>query len=311
MSKTAIIFPGQGAQVVGMGKDVAEASSAAREIFDRANVVLGYDLADLCFEGPADRLNATDISQPAIFVTSVAMWHALMSTGVADELAPQAMAGLSLGEYTALHLAGWIDFDECLKLVAERGRLMQAAAVAQPSGMVSIMGVDEAAVDKLCKDAGAGDILAPANFNCPGQIVISGTKAACERAVQLAATYEARAIPLIVAGAFHSPLMEPAAQGLEPALALSKIKISRIGVVSNVSADYHADPDSVRRLLREQVARPIRWQASIERLIAEGYDRFAEVGPGRVLTGLMKKINRSVTTVNYSTAAHLAKAEAV
>ena len=188
---------------------------------------------------------------------------------------------------------------------------MQAAAVAQPSGMVSIMGVDEAAVDKLCQDAGAGDILAPANFNCPGQIVISGTKAACERAVQLAATYDARAIPLVVAGAFHSPLMESAAQGLEPALALSKIKISRIGVVSNVSADYHADPDSVRRLLREQVARPIRWQASIERLIAEGYDRFAEVGPGRVLTGLMKKINRSVTTVNYSTAAHLAKAEAV
>ncbi len=311
MSKTAIIFPGQGAQVVGMGKDVAEASSAAREIFDRANSVLGFDLSKICFEGPADRLNATDISQPAIFVTSIAMWHALKATGTANELNPKAMAGLSLGEYTALHIAGWIEFDECLKLVAERGRLMQAAAVAQPSSMVSIMGVDEATVDALCKEAAGGEVLAPANFNCPGQIVISGSKTACERAVELAAKYEARAIPLVVAGAFHSPLMEPAAKGLEPALARSKITISQIGVVSNVSADYHADPEKVRALLREQVARPIRWQASIERLIAEGYDRFAEVGPGRVLTGLMKKINRSVKAVNYSTAADLAKAEAV
>ena len=302
MSKTAVIFPGQGAQVVGMGKDVAEASAEARAVFDRANEVLGFDLATICFEGPPDRLNATDISQPAIFVTSVAIWKALEASGLAGELDPQAMAGLSLGEYTALHVAGWIEFDECLKLVAERGRLMQFAAESKAGGMVSIMGLDEAKVLRLCEEASEGQVLAPANFNCPGQIVISGDQAACRRALELASKYDARAVPLVVAGAFHSPLMEPAVQGLKTALAASKIKFSRIGVVSNVSADYHADPEGVRTLLREQVAKPIRWQASIERLIADGFVRFSEVGPGRVLTGLMKKINRSVKALNYSTA---------
>ena len=308
MGKTAIIFPGQGAQVVGMGKDVSESSSAAREVFDRANQVLGFDLAAICFNGPADRLNATDLSQPAIFVTSVAMWQAMTAAGIAEDLAPQAMAGLSLGEYTALHLAGWIEFECALKLVAERGRLMQAAAEASKGGMVSIMGVDESTVVKLCQEAAQGEVLAPANFNCPGQIVISGHQSACERAAALADKHGAKAIPLVVAGAFHSPLMNPAVEGLKTALAASKIKISRLGVVSNVSADYHADPISVRELLQEQVAKPIRWQASIERLIADGYDRFVEVGPGRVLTGLMRKINRSVKALNFSTAADLAKA---
>lgn len=307
MGKTAFIFPGQGAQVVGMGKDVAQSSSAANEIFQQANDLLGMDLATLCFDGPADRLNATDISQPAIFVTSVAMWHALKAAGIIDELAPQAMAGLSLGEYTALHLAGWIGFEDALRLVAERGRLMQAAAEQFDGGMVSIMGIDEAQVVKLCEEAAQGDVLAPANFNCPGQIVVSGSKGACERAVTLAAKYEARAVPLVVAGAFHSALMEPAVQGLKTALADSKIKFSRIGVVSNVSADYHADPNSVRAQLQEQVAKPIRWQASIERLIADGYDRFVEAGPGRVLTGLMRKIDRSMKVLNFSSATDLAK----
>jgi [acyl-carrier-protein] S-malonyltransferase len=309
LGKTAIIFPGQGAQVVGMGQDIAQSAPAARKVFDRANDVLGFDLADVCFNGPAERLNATDLSQPAIFVTSVAMWNAMLAAGIGEDLAPEAMAGLSLGEYTALHVAGWIEFEDALKLVAERGRLMQAAAEQSDGGMVSIMGVDEPTVVKLCEEAAQDEVLAPANFNCPGQIVISGSKAACQRAVHLAENYEAKAIPLVVAGAFHSPLMNPAVEGLKSALAASKIRISRKGVVSNVSADYHADPIRVRELLQEQVAKPIRWQASIERLIADGYDRFVEVGPGRVLTGLMRKINRSVRALNFSTAADLAKSE--
>ncbi len=310
MNKTAIIFPGQGAQTVGMGKDVAAQSTAAQETFARANDILGFDLSAICFDGPADRLNVTNISQPAIFVTSVAIWNALEERGALAEFAPQAMAGLSLGEYTALHLAGWLDFDDALRLVAERGRLMQAAAEASTGGMVSIMGADEAKVRALCEEAAAGEVLAPANFNCPGQIVISGTQTACERAAGLAERHEVRAIPLTVAGAFHSPLMQPAVDGLEKALAAANIRPGRIGVVSNVSADYHAGPDDVRRLLREQVAKPIRWQASIEGLASGGFDRFVEVGPGRVLTGLMRKINRGVEARNFSTAASLEKVPA-
>jgi len=310
VGKTAVIFPGQGAQAVGMGKDVVESSDVALAVFNRANDILGFDLKTICFEGPADRLNSTDVSQPAIFVTSIAIWQVLEAKGIAHELDAQAMAGLSLGEYTALHAAGWIEFDDCLKLVAERGRLMQAAAEAVPSSMVSVIGLNESDTLKLCQEAACGDVLAPANFNCPSQIVISGTKPACDRAVALADQFGAKAVPLTVAGAFHSPLMDSAAEGLEPALRAAKISPGRIGVVSNVSADYHADPDGVCNLLREQVAKPIRWQASMQRLIDEGFDRFAEVGPGRVLTGLMRKINRSAKAMNYSKAESLSKVPA-
>lgn len=310
MSKTAIVFPGQGAQIVGMGRDFAETHEAAREVFDKANEILGFDLKKLCFEGPAEQLNQTDMSQPAIFTMSVAVWKVLESCGIAAELAPQATAGLSLGEYTALHIGGWISFEDGLKLVAKRGRLMQDAAESTNGGMVSIMGVDEAHVQKLCEEAAQGEVLTPANFNCNGQIVISGAAGACQRAVALASKYEARAIPLVVAGAFHSSLMAPALPGLESALKSTYFGTGQFGVVSNVSADYHGDPESVRRLLVRQVAEPIRWQASMERLIDDGFNRFVEVGPGRVLTGLMRKINRSVETVNYSTIAALDRVSA-
>ncbi len=310
MSKTAVIFPGQGAQQVGMCKDVYDASEAAREIFAQAGKILGVDLASLCFNGPAEKLDTTEWSQPAIFVTSVAVWHALKSAGIATDLNPQAMAGLSLGEYTALHAAGWIGFEDALRLVAQRGRLMQAAAEASAGGMVSIMGVDEAATVKLCDDAAQGEVLSPANFNCPGQIVISGSKTACDRAVGLAEKHGARAVPLNVAGAFHSDLMGPAVEGLWKTLQNTKISPGDIPVVANVSAGYYDGPESVRASLREQVARPIRWQASIERLVSDGFDRFAEVGPGRVLTGLMRKINRGVTAVNYSSSAFLERVSA-
>jgi len=310
LGKTAIIFPGQGAQVVGMGKDVAALSEPARRVFERADAVLGFGLSQVCFEGPAERLNATDVSQPAIFVTSVALWRALESNGIAADLSPQAAAGLSLGEYTALHVAGWLDFDDCLRLVAERGRLMQAASEANAGGMVSVIGLSEPDTVRLCAEAAQGEILGPANFNCPGQIVVSGDKAACQRAAALAEKFGAKAVPLVVAGAFHSPLMVSAAAGLKAALASANVRKGRLGVVSNVSADYHADPDGVRRLLEEQVTRAVRWQASIERLMKEGFDRFAEVGPGRVLTGLMRKIDRSRTALNFSDAASLSRVPA-
>lgn len=291
-----------------MGKDIAEMSDAARRVFSRADEILGRKLSEICFEGPADVLNATDTSQPAIFVMSVATWAAMEERGITKDLQPAAMAGLSLGEYTALHMAGWIGFDECLKLVAERGRLMQAAAESSSGGMVSIMGVSPEVVQRICDEAADGEVLSPANYNCPGQIVISGAKGACERSLAVAETHGAKAIPLVVAGAFHSGLMSPAVEGLKRALAAVSITPARIGVVSNVSADYHAGPDEVRTLLREQVAKPIRWQASIEKLVSEGFDRFVEVGPGRVLTGLLRKIHRGAAGVNYSTAASFEKA---
>ncbi len=290
-----------------MGKDVAAASEAARSVFTRANEILGSDIAALCFDGPAERLNGTDIQQPAIFVTSVAIWKAMEAKGLALDLAPQAMAGLSLGEYTALHLAGWLNFDDSLRLVAQRGRLMQAAATQSSGGMVSVIGLDEDKTVALCREASKGEPLSPANFNCSGQIVISGAKTACQRALELAEKHGARAVALDVAGAFHSELMGPAVAGLEKALSNATIDHGRIPVVSNVSARYHGDPNSVRILLREQVAKPVRWQASIEGLIAQGFDRFVEVGPGRVLTGLMRRINRSVAALNFSTAAAIEK----
>ncbi len=301
MGKTAIVFPGQGAQVVGMGKDVASAFTNARRTFDQANEILGFDLARICFEGPQERLDATDVSQPAIFVTSVAMWRALEEAGAATELRPQATAGLSLGEYTALWLAGAMSFEDGVRLVRQRGQFMQDAATAVPSGMVSVMGLSPEQVNGLCSEAAGVEVLGPANFNCPGQIVISGAKGACERAVGLVEKYGGRGTALRVAGAFHSPLMDPAAEKLKSELGKVTFIAPRIPVVSSVTSDYYRGPDDIRELLYQQVARPIRWQESVERLASDGFDRFAEVGPGRVLTGLLRKINRALTGLNYST----------
>lgn len=307
MAKTAILFPGQGAQKVGMLADVAQASPAAKAVFDEANAILGFDLAAVCFAGPEERLNATDIAQPALFASSVAVWKALEAAGLADQYAPDAAAGLSLGEYTALWLAGCFSFEDGLRVVRARGELMQAAAVASPSSMVSIMGLDEAAVQDLCAKARQdGEVLSPANFNCPGQIVVSGSTAACERIVGLAEPAGGRAIPLKVAGAFHSELMRPAAEKLAGVLAGVKVEAPRIPVLSNVTGTYHgSDPDGIRRLLVEQVTCPVRWEQDVRQLLADGYGRFVEVGSGRVLTGLLRKIDRKAEAVNLSDAAAL------
>ncbi len=301
MSGSAVIFPGQGAQSVGMGRDVSAASGRARAVYDRANQILGFDLANLCFEGPTEKLEQTDIQQPAIFVTSVAIFEAFVEGG--GLLANfQRAGGLSLGEYTALHVAGAVGFDVCLKLVQRRGQLMQEAATARPSGMVSLVGADKEKADAICGKARGDDVLTPANFNCPGQIVIAGSKAACERAVTFAEEFGCRAVPLAVAGAFHSAIMAPAAEGLRTMLESTPFSTPKIPVISNVNASYHGDATAIRTSLFRQLTQPVLWQQCVERMTADGTDRFVEFGPGRVLTGLMRKINRSLTAVNISTA---------
>jgi [acyl-carrier-protein] S-malonyltransferase len=295
--RLAIVFPGQGAQALGMGRTVAEASPRARSVFHRAGELLGFDVADLCFNGPAEELERTDIQQPAIFIASVAVWEAYLEAGGRRDAYSWA-AGLSLGEYTALHVAGAVEFDDALRLVRRRGQLMQEASIASPSGMVSLVGADEPTAMALCARARGDGILAPANFNCPGQIVISGSREACDRAVDLASKFGCRGVILPVAGAFHSPLMEPAARGLEGVLRETTFAKPAIPVLSNVNGEAHTDPESIRDALRRQVTEPVLWQRCVERMMADGATRFVEMGPGRVLTGLMRKINRKVPITN-------------
>lgn len=283
---------------------MADASTRAKEIFDQANEVVGFDLARICFEGPAEELGRTDIQQPAIFTTSVAIWAAFVEAGGSREHFAR-MGGLSLGEYTALHLAGALTFEDALRLVQRRGELMQRAAVAVPSSMASLIGADAAAAQALCDRARGDDVLGPANFNCPGQIVISGTKEACERAVALAGEFGCRAVALAVAGAFHSPLMEPAAAQLWATLEQTAFKEPDIPVIANVDCEYHRDAAGLRESLKRQLTQPVLWQRCMERLIEEGVDRFVEIGPGRALTGMMRKINRKVEAVNLSKAESL------
>lgn len=297
MTKAAILFPGQGAQSVGMGREVGEASAKARSVYERANSILGFDLARICFEGPADSLEQTDIQQPAIFVTSMAIFEAWREGLGADEVFTHS-GGLSLGEYTALCAAGVIRFEDALRLVRRRGELMQQAAKDNPSGMVSLVGADQATATTLCDRARGEDVLAPANYNCPGQIVIAGSKAACERAVAAAGEVGCRAVSLAVAGAFHTSLMASAGNGLTPVLAATRFEVPNRRVIANVDAGYHTDAEAIRLSLTRQVTQPVLWQKCIERMIADGVERFVEIGPGRVLTGLMRKINRAIPCVN-------------
>jgi len=308
MVKTAILFTGQGAQSAGMGRDIADASPAAAAVFARANEVVGFDLRVVCFEGPAEKLEQTDIQQPAIFTTSVAIWQAVQERGLLNGGRIAAMAGLSLGEYSALSAARAVGFEDALRLVKRRGELMQAAATAVPSGMVSALGLESGQIEAICREAADQGVIQPANFNSPGQIVVSGTKAACEKAARLIEEAGGRAIPLKVAGAFHSPLMKPAADGLAGMLAATSFRTPEVPVLANVNCQYHGDAATIRRWLTDQLTQPVRWQASMERLLAEGVERFVEIGPGRVLTGLMKKISRKTPVINLGSAADLAQA---
>lgn len=300
MSQDAAIFPGQGAQAVGMAKDVADAFSVAAETFKQADDILGFDLSRVCFEGPEERLGATDVQQPAILTASVALFRAAVDAGMITRSQFSAMGGLSLGEYAALHLSGALSFRDALRLVYRRGQLMQVACEATEGGMVSIVGVSPEVVQEICDAVHEQGYIAPANFNCPGQIVVSGEKTACEAAYAKAESFGAKAVPLKVAGAFHSKLMKTAADALHEELAAIEFRPPQVRVVANYDADYHDDADGIRNSLYHQVFGPVRWQACVERMIADGCTRMFEFGPGRVLTGLMRKIDRSVKAVNVS-----------
>lgn len=302
MSQVAFLFPGQGAQHVGMGKSIVEKSPAARVLFDQAAEILGYDLAQLCFEGPAEKLDTTEVSQPAIYVTSLACLEILKAEQPAVVANCQMTAGLSLGEYTALVFAGAMSFADGLRVVQKRGQAMQAAANATPSGMVSILLLDRDKVLELCRQASDVGQIQIANNLCPGNIVVSGTKAACEKIAALAPEAGGRAIPLTVAGAFHTSIMKPADDQLAEALAGVEIKSPRIPVVSNVDALSHSDPSEIRQILVQQVLNPVMWEDSMRYLMAQGVTQMYEIGPGKVLKGLMKRIERKfeVTTINDS-----------
>jgi [acyl-carrier-protein] S-malonyltransferase len=296
LSKIAFLFPGQGAQTVGMGEPLFQALPPVRQLYTRASSILGYDLAKLCFEGPAEDLDSTVYSQPALFVTSLAALEQLRRESPDVLLSCEAAAGLSLGEYTAMVFAGVFEFEDGLKLVQERGTAMQEAADATPSGMVSILGLERAQIAELCQQAAAGEVLQIANLLCPGNTVVSGTNAACERMADLATKAGAiKAVPLAVAGAFHTPIMASAVERLTAALASVKISRPKLPVISNVDARPHDDPEEIRQLLIQQVVQSVRWEDSMRYLLAEGVDQFYELGPGRVLRGLLKRIDRQVS----------------
>jgi|MGYP002780937612 [acyl-carrier-protein] S-malonyltransferase len=301
-----------------MGKAWFDASPEARVVFERADALLenrlGAPLSTLCFEGPAERLNQTDVSQPALYVAGVACWRALLARwSYGNGESPlAATAGLSLGEYTALHLAGAISFEDGLELVVLRGRAMQDAAEASPGGMVALIGADEAQAQQVCDKARASDVLVCANFNAPGQIVLSGHKTACERAATVAGEMGLRATVLTVAGAFHSPLMQPAADRLRAALEKTPVRAPRCPVISNVTAQPHApDAGSIRQRLVEQLTSPVRWAQSCAALgaahaLAGSPSRgaeFHELAPGKTLAGLMRRIDKNVKVTTHDDAA--------
>ena len=288
MPRTAFLFPGQGAQVVGMAGALCQSLPAAKARFDTAASILGYDLLGLCVNGPAERLNATDMSQPAIFVASLAALDQLRATE--PDIFPEvvATAGLSLGEYTALVFAGALSFEDGLRVVQARGRAMQAAAEATPSGMVGVIGLEIPDIEVLVSEARSAGKLEIANYLCPGNTVLSGALPAIERIEQLAIEKGGlRTVRLPVAGAFHTDLMKPADERLAEALATVAIQPPAFPVWSNVDAKPHTDPNEIRTLLVRQVLSPVKWEETIRGLLAEGVERFYEIGPGRVLAGLL------------------------
>lgn len=293
MAKIAFLFPGQGAQAVGMCRELDAELPAVRSLFDRAAEVLGFDLRKLCLEGPAEALEATDVSQPAIFVASLAALESLKATNPDAVAACQGAAGLSLGEYTALTFAGALDFESGLEVVRRRGQAMQASSKATPSGMVSVLGLDEAKVDELCAKVEPHGRIWKANMLGPGNIVVSGDAAALEHVEPVATELGAmKVVRLAVAGAFHTPIMKPADEQLAEVLTRVEVKAPRIPVYSNVDASPHDDPEAIRQILVTQVLKGVRWDESMRRMIADGFDTFYEIGPGRVLTGLLKRIDR-------------------
>ena len=292
---TAFIFPGQGSQSVGMMAQLTEASSGIRSTFDEASNILGYDLWQLVSDGPAEQLNATEYTQPAMLVAGVASWRAWQAAGGSD---PAAMAGHSLGEYTALVCAGALSFTDAVSLVRDRALFMQEAVPEGEGAMAAVLGLDDDAVRHLCEANSAGEVLQPVNYNAPGQVVVAGTSSAVSRLVENAKAAGAkRALPLPVSVPSHCSLMQPASEKMAARLQSVEISVPGITVMHNVNVERAASADDIRALLARQISEPVRWVETIQSMVAEGVDTLVECGPGKVLCGLTKRIDREINCI--------------
>ena len=293
--KVAFIYPGQGAQYAGMGIEIYQKYQEAREIFERADEALGFSISELCFEGPEEELMKTENTQPAILTVSVALTKVLQKRGIKAEVT----AGLSLGEYSSLVLAEALDFEDAVRLVKNRGKYMQEVVPQGVGTMAAILGLENEVVEEICRTVSQVGIVEPANYNCPGQLVISGEVKAVEKAVELAKEKGAkRAVVLAVSAPFHCSMLKKAGELLERDLEKIEIKDLKIPVVSNVTADY-ASKDQVKDLLIKQVSHPVLWEQSVKRMIEDGVDTFVEIGPGKTLTGFVKKIDKTKNAYNF------------
>jgi [acyl-carrier-protein] S-malonyltransferase len=295
MKKIAFIFPGQGSQAVGMGKELYDHFKAAREVFEEADDSLCFSISGICFQGPEEALKLTENTQPAVLTTSIAALRVLQAE---KGIEPQLTAGHSLGEYSALVASGALSFAEAVQSVRLRGRFMQEAVPVGEGTMAAILGMEKEEVEKVCEEASSGEVLSPANFNCPGQIVIAGNTKAVERAMEIVKQRGKKAMPLQVSAPFHSPLMKPAGVRLSEVLEGITVNEFRFPVVTNVEANVNMDRGRIKPLLVAQVSSPVRWEESMRRMIEEGIEQVLEIGPGKVLSSLMKRIDSKVGTGN-------------
>lgn len=288
----AYIFPGQGAQFPGMGKDLYEQSDKARELFEQANEILGFRITDVMFDGTEDDLKQTNVTQPAIFLHSV-----ILAKVLGDDFTPEMVAGHSLGEFSSLVASGALSFEDGLRLVAARANAMQKACEIQPGAMAAILALDDFTVEDICQRL--TDVVVPANYNCPGQLVISGTEAGVDAAcIKMTEAGAKRALKLNVGGAFHSPLMEAARVELEAAIVNTEFKTPVCPVYQNIDAKPYTDVEKIKHNLIAQLTGPVRWTQTVEHMLEDGVTSFTEVGPGKVLQGLVKKVNRDIPTAS-------------